>query len=96
MPRQRRFRGHAPDGGRLLAENEKWALYAFGPDRGDWMSVKLVAKGRAPSKANYRFGWGRVAQRLARSRDAALLAAHRPDVYAWVERVLSDEEEPVS
>jgi hypothetical protein len=46
-----------------------------------WRSLKLTCSERR-KKRNWWLGWN--GERLARNRDAGLLAEHDPEVYAWV------------
>lgn len=54
----------------------------------DWMNYKVVADGRAKSKANYWFAFNSEQRRVAFSRDYGLLQQHKPLVHAFVASVL--------
>lgn len=53
---------------------------------GDWATVKVVADGHAPTKANYWLGWNGA--RFSRATDLVLLAQGRPAVLQGLEGVL--------
>jgi hypothetical protein len=57
----------------------------------EWQTLKIVANGRAQGKANYWFGLHAKTGRVAFSRDAALLAAHRPKLHAAVTALLEGQ-----
>jgi hypothetical protein len=55
----------------------------------EWRNLKLVRSGEAP-KNNWWLAWN--GNRLARSRDAAVLAEHNPEIEAWVIEALRDND----
>jgi hypothetical protein len=83
------FKGNPPEIGEIIAESNDWLIYDV-PNRfekGDefnWARLKLVAKRPMPAKGNYWLGWSYKEQRLARSKDAAVLAQYLPDLHRWV------------
>jgi len=54
-----------------------WLLFSR-PGQKGWTMLKLVADGKAPTKANYWLGWD--GRRFARSKDHALLQENRPQL----------------
>lgn len=61
-----------------------WIVF-IRPDE-EWSTVKVVADGYAPTKANYWLGWN--GSRFSRATDLVALAQQRPAVLEGLERVL--------
>lgn len=70
----------------VIEDDVRWLVFVR-PD-GEWMTVKVVADGRAPAKANYWLGWN--GSRFGRHADLVSLAQQRPAVLEGLERVLRD------
>jgi hypothetical protein len=68
----------------MVAQQGKWRLYLrAAKDADDWSSFKLEARPSPRHKANWWLGCN--GERLARNRDAQLLAKHEAAGYAWAE-----------
>jgi hypothetical protein len=67
-----------------------WCVYTKAQNTSDWLSVKVVAKGRCPGGANYWLSWSGT--RLANGCDIARIAQHRPELLAAVRRLLAERE----
>jgi len=72
--------------GAVEGDGCRWLVFVRPDD--EWSTVKVVADGRAPTKANYWLGWNGF--RFSRATDLAILAQHRPAVLEAVERMLRD------
>jgi hypothetical protein len=75
------------DGWGLVAEIKgevRWLVFVRQGSSSDWLSLKIVADGCAPSKANYWLGWNGT--RFSQKRDTEMLAEHRPELFKAVER----------
>lgn len=87
------YRGNIPkksDGwgsiGDVQHEKERWMIFMRPQANSDeWMSVKICADGKVPSKGNYWLSWNAAEHRIARSREAGLMQSHRPELYQAVE-----------
>jgi hypothetical protein len=67
--------------GPLLGRYQGWELRWRRACPG-WNNVVLVSPPTVAEKRKYRLSWN--GERLANSRDAALLRKHHPDVHNWV------------
>ena len=92
-----RREGWAFDGMVAEAEGAAWLLYARPvPSRDDAEAYKLIADGYVLNKANYWFMLNNEARVLI-GKDAKVMKAGRPELYAALRRyLLLDEERPVS
>jgi hypothetical protein len=62
-----------------------WALYIKPQDHSqDWITLKLVANGKAERKANYWFCYNVNEDRFGFGRDVMSLQKHRPNLYKKV------------
>lgn len=68
----------------VVEDDYRWIVFVR-PET-EWMTVKVVADGRAAAKANYWLGWN--GSRFGRHADLVTLAQKRPQVLEGVERVL--------
>ena len=85
------YKGKKPrtDGWEQLAVIEgdvRWLAFVKDTPDSEWITVKLVADGRAPRKANYWLGWD--GKRFANFKDTLALMEHRPELLKAVERML--------
>ena len=72
-------------------ENEcRWLVFVKDGAKSEWMTVKVVADGRAPSKANYWLGWN--GKRFAQQQDAFAIMQRRPELLRAVERLIEGHE----
>ena len=71
---------------------ELWEINLHLNTSDEWASLKLICLDRVP-KANFRFGWSRSSQRLARTRDMVILTEHYPTVKTWVEETMRNVKE---
>lgn len=71
-----------------VEDKPDWLVFIRPATDSDWMSVKVVADGRAVGKANYWLGWN--GSRFSRQADLVLLM-DRPKVLQGVEHLLRDE-----
>lgn len=68
-------------------ENDcRWLVFVKDSPDSEWMTVKVVAVDRAPSKANYWLGWN--GKRFAQQQDAFAIMQHRPELLRAAERML--------
>lgn len=63
-----------------------WHLYQTEEVKDKWWNFKLVAALRAPTKANYWFGWN--GKRTNSSKDWQILKTNRPELYDLVSKYL--------
>lgn len=63
-----------------LASERPWLLYTKRKPGSPVLNIKLTAKGRAPTKANYWLAWG--GSWFLPSGDGKVLAGNRPELYA--------------
>lgn len=90
MASKKRYRGHKPVGPEwaqiaVVDGDPRWLIFVRPDASGEWDSVKVVADGRAPEKANYWLGWN--GSRWARHGDLVALMS-RPALLAEVEQTM--------
>jgi len=76
--------GHPPEGGELLAENEKWALYKLMSSGPVYLNLKLIRKQRDKSKANYYLAWKYGAIFFVETSDLRVLEKYNLAILRWV------------
>jgi hypothetical protein len=86
------YRGKPPrtEGWEQIAQIEddvRWFVFVKDSPDSEWITVKLVADGRVPCKANYWLGWNGL--RWARHGDLVALM-RRPSLLAEVEQRLRE------
>jgi hypothetical protein len=93
----RKHRGHpatengwSPVGVVGTVDGVTWVLYAHRDNPHGWRNMKLAAKGWAPNKANYWFGWSGEEMRIAVSKDIRLMRVNRPGLLDKLEAFLQD------
>jgi hypothetical protein len=67
----------------------RWLVFVRENSDSEWTTVKVVADGRAPAKANYWLGWN--GSRFGRHADLVSLAQQRPAVLEGVEKGLRSD-----
>lgn len=87
----RMYKGKRPrtDGWEQLAEIEddvRWLVFVKDDPDSEWLTVKVVADGRVPHKANYWLGWN--GKRFAQQQDAFAIIQRRPELLRAVERLI--------
>lgn len=88
---ERKYKGKKPrtEGWEQIAvieDDVRWLVFVKdNPDSG-WMTVKLVADGRVPFKANYWLGWN--GKRFAQVQDVFAIMQRRPEMLKVVERLV--------
>ena len=70
----------------VVEDDARWLVFVRENADSEWLTVKVVVDGRAPTKANYWLGWNGL--RFGRHADLVSLAQQRPAVLEGVERVL--------
>jgi hypothetical protein len=88
---QKMYKGKKPrtGGWEQIGEVEndcRWFVFVKDNPDSEWMTVKVVAADRAPSKANYWLGWN--GKHFANFKDMLALVQHRPELLRAVERML--------
>ena len=83
------YAGNRPSsiGWALIGEIEddvRWLVFVKQNSSSGWLSLKVVADGCAPSKANYWLGWN--GQRFSKKRDVEMLTEYRPALLKAIER----------
>lgn len=69
----------------VVQDEQPWLVFVRVNEGTVWLTVKVVADGDAPTKANYWLGWN--GKQFARHADVAKLL-HRPVLLAAVEQAL--------
>lgn len=85
------YKGKKPrtEGWEQISEVEqdvRWLVFVRQKDDTDWLTVKIVAAGRARGKANYWIGWN--GKRFSQQTDTFLLMQQRPELMHKVEQML--------
>ena len=57
----------------------------------DWVTYKVVANGRVPSKANYWFVMNKKTGNFGFAKDLAVMAGNRPNLHMNIMRIISEE-----
>jgi len=70
----------------VIEQDVRWLLFVKDDADNDWVSVKVVADGRAPKKANYWLGWN--GSRFSWRTDMVSLVQQRPDLLDSVEKMM--------
>lgn len=71
---------------------EEWFVFLKDQQHGnDWVTLKVVANGRVQRKANYWFTRNNQNGKIGFSRDLAIMADHRPQLYSNVMRIVCEE-----
>jgi len=73
----------------LVKGDVRWRVFVRENADTEWLTVKVVADGSAPAKANYWLGWD--GSRFGRHADLVSLAQKRPAVLEGVEKGLRDD-----
>jgi hypothetical protein len=89
------YRGNVPDCGEGWAQvaqcmdsDAEWLVYSKPQDHSpDWMTFKIVAKGRVPNKANYWLAKNITTGQIGFCRDYVYMRDNRPELHAQVEEI---------
>lgn len=89
--KQRMYKGKQPrtEGWEQIAvieEDVRWLVFVKHSPDTDWLTVKVVADGRVPCKANYWLGWN--GKRFAQVQDTFAIMQRRPELLKAVERLI--------
>jgi hypothetical protein len=87
----RMYRGKRPrtEGWEHIASIEddvRWLVFVKDNPDNEWLTVKVVADGRVPFKANYWLGWN--GKRFAQVQDTFAIMQRRPELLKVVERLI--------
>jgi hypothetical protein len=70
------------------ADQVEWLLFVKRQEHSpDWCNIKIVANGKAQSKANYWMGKNMNTGQIAFARDYAILRENRPELHSQMEDV---------
>lgn len=88
---ERKYKGKKPrtEGWEQIAAIDDevwWLVFVKNSPTSEWMTVKVVADGRVPCKANYWLGWN--GKRFAQVQDAFAIMQRRPELLKAVERLV--------
>lgn len=88
---ERKYKGKKPrtEGWEQIAvieEEVRWLVFVKDNPDNEWMTVKVVADGRVPFKANYWLGWN--GKRFAQVQDTFAIMQRRPELLKVVERLI--------
>lgn len=86
----RRWKGNVPENASLLGDDDEVALYMLHSSTADYLNLKLVAKGRRASKANFWLGWKIKDDRFTVTRDGMLLGEQWPEKIRFVENTINE------
>lgn len=67
-------------------ESVRWFVFMKDNPDNEWLTVKVVADGRVPFKANYWLGWN--GKRFAQVQDTFAIMQRRPELLKAVERLI--------
>ena len=86
------YKGNKPEDPRWsqigeFEDDVRWFVFVRENDDSPWLSVKVVADGRAKKKGNYWLGWN--GSRFAQRSDVNPLMSQRPNLYGYVEALMS-------
>lgn len=89
---ERKYKGKKPrtEGWEQIAAIEdevRWLVFVKDNPDSEWMTVKVVADGRAQGKANYWLGWN--GKHFANFKDMLALVQHRPELLREVGRLIA-------
>ena len=70
----------------VLEDDARWFVFVKDSPDSEWITVKVVADGRVPFKANYWFGWN--GKRFAQVQDTFAIMQRRPELLKVVQRLL--------
>ena len=70
----------------VIENDGQWLMFVKESADSQWTSVKVVAVGRAQSKANYWLGWD--GKHFANFKDTLAMVQHRPELMKRVEQML--------
>ncbi len=81
--------------GQCFDEDIEWMVFCKSQDHTpEWKTFKVVANGRALTKANYWLAMNVANGKVGFARDYALMREHRPSLHTKIERIfkrLADE-----
>ena len=88
---ERKYKGKKPrtEGWEQIAAIEdevRWLVFVKDNPDNEWITVKVVADGRVPFKANYWLGWN--GKRFAQVQDTFAIMQRRPELLKVVERLI--------
>jgi len=91
----RMYKGKRPrtDGWEQIAVIEDdvcWIVFVKDNPDNEWLTVKVVADGRVPFKANYWLGWN--GKRFAQVQDTFAIMQRRPELLKVVQRLVEGYE----
>jgi len=91
----RMYRGKPPrtKGWEQIAQIEddvRWLVFVKDSPDSEWVTVKLVADGRVPFKANYWLGWN--GRRFSQQQDTFAIMQRRPELLKAVQRMVEGYE----
>ena len=69
-----------------IENDNQWQVFVKQKADTEWLSVKVVAAGRAQGKANYWLGWD--GKRFANFKDTLAMVQGRPELMHRVEQML--------
>lgn len=77
----------------LQSDGVEWGVYVQPQEHTpDWITVKVVAHGRAPNKANYWMVRNKKSGKTGFAKDFMAMMVNRPELYKMVEDVLNGVE----
>jgi|688.fasta_scaffold343523_3 hypothetical protein len=69
-------------------DNVQWLMFSKKQDHNqDWWTIKIAAKGRASTKANYWLAINVRTGQLGFSRDYVLMRENRPELHSQIETI---------
>jgi hypothetical protein len=85
------YRGNKPDGDGweivgAVEDDLRWLVFVRENANSEWLSVKVVADGRAPNKANYWLGWN--GKRFAQQGDGFTIMQQRQTLLGSVKTLM--------
>lgn len=74
---------------RATVDGVEWLVFEKSQAHSDeWVTYKVVANGRASSKANYWMARNKTTGKIAFARDYAIMKTTRPELFSIVEGVI--------